>query len=56
MTFRKATLSDAVALHALRRRSILELAPEGMSIEQARKWADKGSMDAMSRRLQKAEA
>ena len=56
MTFRKAMLSNAAELHALRRRSILELAPEGMPVEKARQWAEKGSVESMSERLHKTAA
>jgi putative acetyltransferase len=52
---RRATLSDAEALHALRRDSILELAPSGMSMDQARAWAAKGDLESMTRRLQDTE-
>ena len=51
-----ATLSDAAELHALRGRSILKLAPEGMCFERAREWAGKGSIESMSRRLEETEA
>jgi len=56
MTFRRATVSDAPALCALRRDSILELAPSGMSLEQAQAWANKGDMESMVLRLQQTEA
>lgn len=53
---RVARCSDAEALHELRRRSILELAIAGMSIERAQAWANKGSVEFMCRRLEEAEA
>ena len=52
---RPATLSDAAELYALRGRSILELAPQGMPIEVARQWAARGSSEGMLRRLQETE-
>lgn len=55
MIFRRATPADATDLHALRRCSILELAPEGMPITLARQWAEKGSVESMSKRLQDTE-
>ena len=48
-------LSDAEALYALRQGSILELAPSGMSLDQARAWAAKGDLESMVRRLQDTE-
>jgi putative acetyltransferase len=53
--FRRATTSDAVVLHALRARSILELAPSGMPIEEVRQWAERGSAESMLRRLSETE-
>ena len=55
LSFRKATPSDAVALHALRARSILELAPSRMAIQEARKWAQRGSIESMMRRLKQTD-
>ena len=55
MIFRRATPADATDLHALRRCSILELAPEGMPITLARQWAEKGSVESTSKRLQDTE-
>jgi putative acetyltransferase len=43
-------------MHELRRRSILELAPQGMPVDRARAWADQGSMESMCRRLEETEA
>ena len=56
LSFRKATPSDAAVLHALRARSILELAPSGMPIEEVRKWAERGSAESMLQRLNQTEA
>jgi putative acetyltransferase len=56
LSFRKAKPSDAAALYALRARSILELAPSGMPIEGVRKWAERGSIESMLRRLTETEA
>ena len=55
MTCRTAIPSDAETLHDLRHRSILKLAPAGMSIRRAREWASKGSVTSMRRRLEQAE-
>jgi putative acetyltransferase len=55
LSFRKATPSDAAVLHALRARSILELAPSAMPIEEVRKWAERGSAESMLRRLKQTE-
>lgn len=55
MNSRRATLSDAAELLALRRDSILQLAPGPMSVEQARAWAAKGDIDSMARRLEHTE-
>lgn len=55
LTFRKATASDAAVLHALRTRSILELARSAMPIEEVRKWAERGSAASMLRRLEQTE-
>lgn len=53
---RAATPKDACAMHEVRRRSILELAPEGMPVDRVRAWADRGSLESMCRRLQETEA
>jgi len=55
LSFRKATPSDAAALDALRARSILELAPSAMPIEDVRRWAERGSAESMLRRLKQTE-
>ena len=55
LSFRRATPSDAAVLHALRSRSILELAPSRMSIEEVRKWAERGSVESTLRRLKQME-
>ncbi len=55
MIFKRATLDEAPELHSLRRRSILELAPEGMPVELAQHWADEGSVESMSKRLLETE-
>jgi len=55
MISRRATVTDTAALHALRRDSILELAPSGMSLEQAQAWANKGDLESMLLRLRETE-
>jgi len=55
LSFRKAMPSDAAVLHALRARSILELAPSGMPLDEVRKWAERGSAQSMLRRLRQTE-
>ena len=55
VTYRITTPAEAAALHGLRRRSILAFAPDAMSIEQARQWADKGSVESMAGRLHDTE-
>ena len=56
VTCRTAIPSDAETLHDLRRRSILKLAPKGMSVRRAREWAARGSVKSMHRRLEQTEA
>ena len=48
---RRATLSDAARLFEVRRRSILELAPSGMSVAEAEAWANKLTPAGMLWRL-----
>jgi len=55
LTFRKAISSDAAVLYALRARSILELAPSAMPLEEVRKWAERGSAESMLQRLEQTE-
>lgn len=56
MKSRAATPSDAEVLHDLRRRSILQLAPTSMSVARVKKWASKGSVESMRRRLEETDA
>jgi GNAT superfamily N-acetyltransferase len=56
MTSRAATRSDAEVLHALRCRSILQLAPTSMSVARVKEWANKGSVESMRRRLEETDA
>ena len=52
---RPATLDDAPRLFEVRRRSILELAPPGMSVEDATAWAKKLTLSGMERKLREFE-
>jgi putative acetyltransferase len=52
---RPATLGDATRLFEVRRRSILELAPAGMSVEDAEAWANKLTPAEMARKLRELE-
>jgi putative acetyltransferase len=52
---RKAVLTDAPRLLELRRHSILELAPAGMSLAESEAWAAKASIEGMEKRLQETE-
>jgi putative acetyltransferase len=53
--YRPATLGDATRLFEVRRRSILELAPAGMSVEDAEAWANKLTPVEMVRKLRELE-
>jgi putative acetyltransferase len=52
---RLATLDDATLLFEVRRRSILELAPSGMSVEAAEAWAMQLAPSGMERKLRELE-
>jgi putative acetyltransferase len=52
---RLATLDDATRLFEVRRRSILELAPPGMSIADAEAWAARLTLSDMERKLRELE-
>jgi len=52
---RRATLSDAPRLFEVRRRSILELAPSGMSVAEAEAWAKKLTPTGMAQKLREFE-
>jgi GNAT superfamily N-acetyltransferase len=52
---RLATLEDATLLFELRRRSILELAPSGMSVREAEAWAMQLAPSGMERKLRELE-
>jgi putative acetyltransferase len=52
---RPATLEDAPRLFEVRRRSILELAPSGMSIAEAEAWATQLSPSGIERKLRELE-
>jgi len=52
---RLATLADAARLLELRRRSIVELAPVGMSREDAETWAAKLTIAGMQQKLSQLE-
>jgi len=52
---RNATLGDAVRLFELRRKSILELAPKGMSVAQAATWATKLTVAGMEEKIRETD-
>ena len=52
---RRATLADAPRLFEVRRRSILELAPSGMSVAEAEAWAGKLTPAGMTQKLREFE-
>jgi putative acetyltransferase len=52
---RRATLEDAPRLFEVRRRSILELAPSGMPVEDAEGWARKLTPAGMEQKLREFE-
>src|SRR5216684_1047505 len=52
---RLATLGDANRLFELRRQSIIELAPEGMSIAEAASWAEKLTVAGMEWKIRELE-
>ena len=52
---RRATLEDAPRLFEVRRRSILELAPSGMPVEDAEAWATKLTPAGMEQKLREFE-
>ena len=52
---RPATLDDATRLFEVRRRSILELAPQAMSVADAEAWARKLAPVGMERKLRELE-
>ena len=52
---RLATLDDAPRLFEVRRRSILELAPSGMSVADAKAWAGQLASSGMERKLRELE-
>jgi putative acetyltransferase len=52
---RLSTLDDANRLFELRRQSITELAPKGMSIADAASWAEKLTVAGMERKIRELE-
>jgi hypothetical protein len=52
---RRATPSDLPALRTLRREAILEHAPKAMPLAQARKWAEKVTVQGMEEKFRKNE-
>ena len=54
-SFRQAIIKDAAHVFELRRRSILELAPRGMSVAQAEKWAANLTLEQMEQRIRETE-
>jgi putative acetyltransferase len=53
--YRLATLDDAGRLFAVRRRSILQLAPPAMPVADAQAWAAKLALSGMERKLRELE-
>jgi putative acetyltransferase len=53
--YRKATIDDAPGMFELRKSSILELAPAGMSIRQSVDWASRLTLEVMTQRFNVAE-
>ncbi|MFY9955619.1 GNAT family N-acetyltransferase [Bradyrhizobium sp.] len=53
--YRPAKLDDATRLFEVRRKSILELAPSGMSVEDAKAWAKRLTPCGMERKLRELE-
>jgi putative acetyltransferase len=53
--YRPAKLDDATRLFEVRRKSILELAPLGMSVEDAKAWAKRLTPCGMERKLRELE-
>ena len=51
LLYRKATRSDTARLFELRRKSILELAPTGMSVAQSVSWAMQMTVEGMGKRI-----
>jgi predicted kinase/GNAT superfamily N-acetyltransferase len=54
-SFRKATVNDAARMFDIRKHSILELAPRGMSVPQSEEWASRLTPDVMIQRFGIAE-
>jgi hypothetical protein len=54
-TYRLATLGDAKRLFELRRKSIIALAPKGMSVAQAEIWAANLTAAGMERKIRELE-
>jgi putative acetyltransferase len=54
-THRLATLGDAKRLFELRRKSIIALAPKGMSLAQAQLWAANLTVTGMERKIRETE-
>jgi putative acetyltransferase len=52
---RSATLADATQLFELRRKSIIALAPKGMSVPQAETWAANLTVAGMERKIREME-
>jgi len=53
--FRKAALDDVPRLWELRRQSILELAPHGMTVAQSEAWAATMTIQGMEERFRESE-
>ena len=53
--YRPALREDASHLHEIRRRSILKLAPPGMSVAESRAWAERLTLAGMEQKLREFE-
>jgi ribosomal protein S18 acetylase RimI-like enzyme len=54
-SYRKATVQDVAEMFAVRKTSILELAPTGMSVQQSVDWSSRLTLEAMAQRMNDAE-
>lgn len=55
LTYRKASPNDATRLWELRREAILRLAPRGMSIAHAHRWAAAKTLEGMEQQIHEAD-
>jgi putative acetyltransferase len=54
-SYRKATIDDVAGMFEVRKTSILELAPSGMSVPQSVDWSSRLTLEALTQRLNDAE-